>query len=380
MGFVYSGGGERVVLKQAQHLRMRGHSVRVFCPIVRWERSFPEALKQVMPERIVPSFPLPLPFRDASAMIASAVFPFRIREMAKCDILLCHSQPSMWLGYRTNKVYGTPYVGYLHQITTFIHKRPAWAGNWATKGDFLVLDGALGIFGRPAAKHLDRLCHREANRLLFNSNWTRRLFEKEYGVSGEVCYPGIEAPLKPSESIRENMIITASRHYPWKRIDLAFNVLRYLKKTRPLLMVTGEETSHTPILKEAALRMGVGEQVKFTGFVDDSGLFSLYAHAKAYVQTSINEPFGLGPIEAQSFGTPAVVWGDGGVKETVQDGKTGFHAKPYDLRDFAEKLDAILSNEERRREMSRAAEAWASNFEWETHIEHLERVLDEERQ
>src|SRR5208337_2433214 len=114
MGFLYSGGGERVVLKQAQYLRDRGHKVRVFSPVIRWEKSFPDELRRIKPERVVPHFPFPFPFREASAMLASAVLPFGIRQMADCDVLLCESQPSMWLGYRIRRMYGKPYVGYLH--------------------------------------------------------------------------------------------------------------------------------------------------------------------------------------------------------------------------------------------------------------------------
>jgi len=377
MGFLYSGGGERVVLEQTRRLRARGHEVRLFSPIIRWEKSFPAALREVAPERIVPQFPFPFPFREASAMVASAAIPFRMKEIADCDVLLCHSQPSMWIGYRTNLLYGTPYVGYLHQLTTFIHHRPEVAGNWATKGDFMVLDGLLGLFGRPAARALDRLCHKKANMLLFNSAWTKELFEREYGVSGSVCYPAIGGYTRPAE-VRRNTILTASRHYPWKRIDLAFHILKLLK-TGPTLIVTGAETPHTLTLKQIAARMDLDRRVVFTGFISDEELFSLYATSRAYLQTSINEPFGLGPIEAQSMGSPSVVWGDAGVKETVLDGESGFHAKPYDINDFAAKLDMILGDEEVQVEMSRIAQAWASRFSWDSHMDILERVLDEQK-
>ena len=136
MGFFYSGGGERVALEQARLLRERGHDVEVFSPIIRWDKSFPDLLSEVHPDRIVPPFPLPFPFREASAMLASVVIPFRFRDLADCDILLCHSQPSMFLGYRSKILFGTPYVGYLHQLTTFIHKRPEMAGNWASDANF----------------------------------------------------------------------------------------------------------------------------------------------------------------------------------------------------------------------------------------------------
>lgn len=312
-------------------------------------------------------------------MIASAIIPFGIRKLSDCEVLLCHSQPSMWLGYRVNLLLGKPYVGYLHQLTTFIHRRPEMAGGWASAGDFTLLDGLLGVFGRRIARHLDKLCHMRAARLLFNSRWTKRLFEEEYGVSGDVCYPGIDMSLNPAGGKRENRLVIASRHYPWKRIDLAFSILEKIRSKTPELLVTGKETPYTRFLKSAAARSGLKDNIIFKGYVDDMALAEFFSLAKAYIQTSIWEPFGLSPVEAQWYGTPAVVWDDAGVKETVQDGETGFHAKAYDTLDFAQKVDILLSDSERWRRMSRNAKEWASTFNWDSHIDALENVLDEER-
>jgi len=378
MGFLYSGGGERVALQQTKKLRERGHQVQLYSPIIRWNKSFPEKLKEIQPLRIVPPFPLPFPFREASAMIASSILPFRYKEMADCDILLCHSQPSMWIGYRLSKIFGIPYVGYLHQPTTFIHKRPEIAGNWASKGDFLILDGLLGGIGKPISRSLDYLSHKNASHLIFNSKWTRTQFEKKYGLSGTVCYPAIEQS-NPLPFNRFLQIITASRHYPWKRIDLAFHILKALKDQVAKLIVAGEETSYTKTLLQAVYDLELSNRVQFTGFISDDDLTTLYATSMAYVQTSISEPFGLGPLEAQSFGTPAVVWGDAGVRETVLDGETGFYAEPYDVSDFASKLQMLIDDYALWQSFSKEARIWSRNFSWDNHIDILEGVFDERR-
>lgn len=378
MGFFYSGGGERVAIHQALGLRKRGHEVKVFSPIIYLEKSFPKLLAQVGPERLVPHLPFPFPFRESSAMIASAVFPFGIRKAADCDVLLCHSQPSMWLGLRLNALYGLPYVGYLHQLTTFIHPRPAIGENWDT-ADFQLLSGLIGGLGRPLVRHLDRMCHARASRLLFNSDWTKMLFAKAYGLGGETCYPGISlhGPLPPRE--RKNQVVTAARHYPWKRIDLALEVLKQLRLEAPDLVITGKETPYTAVLRSAVQRLGLERRVSFSGFVSDERLSEIFLESRGYLQTSIQEPFGLSPLEAQSYGLPAVVWGDAGTKETVIDGETGFLAKPYDTADFAAKLDRVLSDAPLWSRMSREAERWASTFTWESHLDKLEAALNEAR-
>lgn len=381
-GFMYSGGGERVAIKEAMHLRKRGHQVEVFSPMIRWDRCFPELLRLVKPRRIIPPFPLPFPFREASALIASASVPVFLRPLKNFDVLLCHSQPSMWIGFMVSKLYGLPYVGYLHQLTTFIHRRPEAAGNWTTKADFLLMDGLLGVFGRALARHLDHLCHVSASKLLFNSKYTTQCFQRAYGVEGDVCYPAsdlnphqIDASLLRARGHNAcPTLITSGRHYPWKRIDLAIRLLSFLPD-KPRLIVTGEYTSHTPALRRVTEDLKVADRVTFTGFTSDETLTRLYSMSDVYVQTSIQEPFGLSPLEAQSFGVPAVVWGDGGVRETVLDGRTGFHAQPYDLHDFARKVSLILDNGEIHESMSHEAQEWSSRFTWERHTDTVERAL-----
>ena len=60
--------------------------------------------------------------------------------------------------------------------------------------------------------------------------------------------------------------------------------------------------------------------------------------AKAYIFASYDEDFGITPLEAQSVGTPVIAYRSGGVKETVEDGKTGIF---FDKNTPAELNDAV---------------------------------------
>ena len=57
--------------------------------------------------------------------------------------------------------------------------------------------------------------------------------------------------------------------------------------------------------------------------ITDEELVILYNKAKLVVYTPYMEPFGLVPLEAMSCGTPVVGVNEGGVMETVLNGKTG---------------------------------------------------------
>ena len=64
-------------------------------------------------------------------------------------------------------------------------------------------------------------------------------------------------------------------------------------------------------------------KLKILNLISDEELVLLYNKAKMVVYAPYCEPFGLVPLESMSCGTPVVGVGDGGVKETVINGKTG---------------------------------------------------------
>ena len=75
--------------------------------------------------------------------------------------------------------------------------------------------------------------------------------------------------------------------------------------------------------EEKYLRSIAGPTIEFVGGVSDSELASLYLGAKALIFSALDEDFGIVPVEAMAHGTPVIALGQGGVLETVLDGKTG---------------------------------------------------------
>jgi len=113
-----------------------------------------------------------------------------------------------------------------------------------------------------------------------------------------------------------------------------------------------------------------------TGRVDETSLVSLYQNADVYIYTPPCEDFGLGPVEAMACGTTPVVWDYAGPAETVNDGATGYKAKPYDIDDFAAKVMQLLSNSKLREEMGvKAASFVRRHYSWDQHMDRLESVL-----
>ena len=71
-GFIYSGGGERIVLEEARGLRDRGYEVEVYAPTVDYSNCFPEFLNDLKVKMFLPSLIDRLPYRNAIRMVATS--------------------------------------------------------------------------------------------------------------------------------------------------------------------------------------------------------------------------------------------------------------------------------------------------------------------
>lgn len=78
---------------------------------------------------------------------------------------------------------------------------------------------------------------------------------------------------------------------------------------------------------------------------DDEELRKLIQEATATIYVPVDEDFGMSPIESMSCGTPVIGVNDGGLKETILDGKTGIlihpDCKPSDIAEAVKKIQTL---------------------------------------
>jgi glycosyltransferase involved in cell wall biosynthesis len=154
--------------------------------------------------------------------------------------------------------------------------------------------------------------------------------------------------------------------------------MKLVKKKFPKvkLVIPGLFTTHTPELMELVRKLGLSKQVVFLGQVREGELQELYRQAAVYVYPAPQEDFGMGPLEAGAWGVATVAWHNAGPTVTIEDGKTGFLAKPFEIKDYAEKIVKMLGDKNLQFRMGRAA--WRrikEQFSWERHINILEREI-----
>ncbi|MEZ0327435.1 MAG: glycosyltransferase [Fimbriimonas sp.] len=105
---------------------------------------------------------------------------------------------------------------------------------------------------------------------------------------------------------------------------------------------------------QIARELGIGDRVRFVGFVERSKLDLYYAAADLFLFASITETQGLVIQEAMTHGLPAVVVAGGGASAAVEEGVNGFSTK-NDPEDLADQVLEVLNNDRLYASMSEAA-------------------------
>lgn len=148
------------------------------------------------------------------------------------------------------------------------------------------------------------------------SSYAKGLIKKYYDREAIVIHPPVE--VKTFSNQKKEMgdyYVTTSRQVNWKRIDLAVEACKKMKRK---LLVVGEGPEHKNLVNLAT----GSEMVKFLPLAKKERLAELLAEAKGYLFPSL-EPFGIAPVEALAAGCPVIAYGEGGARDYVHDGENG---------------------------------------------------------
>ncbi len=124
---------------------------------------------------------------------------------------------------------------------------------------------------------------------------------------------GIEQPAATPKRADPGAPLTflfLSRIHPKKRVDLLLQAFaetrRGIPSARLLIAGTGAQ-AYVRELNQLATQIGIGEAVTWLGHVTGTDKTRVFEQSHAYVLPSINENFGIAPVEALAAGLPVIV-------------------------------------------------------------------------
>lgn len=190
-----------------------------------------------------------------------------------------------------------------------------------------------------------------------------------------VIYAGIADALHVSEShvIQTPFpsLVYIGRLKEYKHVDLIIKAAALLKKHFPTLQL--RIVGHGSALDDLQLlsrSLQLHNTVSFYGYVSEKEKKKVLMESWIGVQTSSNEGWGLAVTEAGACGIPTVASNSPGLRESVQDGETGFVVPHGDVDALVEKIRLLLTDAPLRERMGKSARVFASRFTWDETAKH----------
>jgi glycosyltransferase involved in cell wall biosynthesis/uncharacterized membrane protein YbhN (UPF0104 family) len=392
-GFTYSGGGERIVIEEVLGLRRRGFKVECYAPTVDASRCYPDLIGEVRVRTFLPQLPRWFPYREAIQMAAaSLLMPLYAWRLRGVDAIVACNQPSAWIAWWAARLIDVPYVVYLNQPNRLVYPRSIdRETGWVANADYRLLAGIV-MRATKFVAWADRRSVQEADQLLVNGDYIGDIIRGIYKRDAVDCPAGCHVaasgfPLPPESRftggltvngypIRRPYVLLTNRHYPQKRFDLAIRALQEVRNRHPKvqLIIPGPATSHTATLQALTSELKLNDGVLFLGAITEEELNRLYEGAAVYVYPAPEEDFGMGVIESMAKGVPVVAWNQAGPTVTLGSG-TGHLVEPLEVGDYADAIASLLDDPAANQATGERAFEWARRFDWERHLDVLERAI-----
>ena len=182
----------------------------------------------------------------------------------------------------------------------------------------------------------------------------------------------------------KRVLLTVARLAPRKGHAMVLRAIARLIKRVPDLAyaIAGTGPERTS-LEQMVADLGIGDHVRFLGYVPDDQLHSYYNLCDAFVMVNTElegdiEGFGMVFLEASATGKPVVGGKSGGTADSIKDGVNGYLVDPLDLDSLTDTLERLLGDSHLSRRLGEAGRKRAvSEFDWTSRAQQLRELSSE---
>jgi len=279
------------------------------------------------------------------------------------DVINAHLSPAEWIRNRNGRV-----AWYCHcpSRATYQWKRHFLSQrNAFGKATLLAAAAAFDAVEQPIVGKVERICT--------NSKHIAGIISEYLGrQDAQVIYPGVDEK-KFACNGYEKFFFYPSRIVPEKRFEIAMEAFRLAGLKGWRLVLGG--LANTPQSRQyvAHLRRLAGAgSVEFEIDMDDAKLFDLYSRCSAVLFTPRLEDWGLVPIEAMASSKPVIAMNEGGPRESIVDGETGYLVDG--AAEMAEKMRYLAGHPDVCEKMGKAGRRRVEqNYTWKIFLDRMEK-------
>ena len=235
-----------------------------------------------------------------------------------------------------------------------------------------------------------------AKRIIAVSDFTRRELHQYYGHYDRkvrVVHNGVDTekfkPVEDKRKIKRELgfnpddivILSVGRLYARKGLFTLIESIPQVAKRFPnakfVISGKGQSNEMNKLIAHAE-RVGVRDNIVFTGYFPDKKLPKLYQTAEIFAFPTFYEHHPFAVLEALSSQLPVVTTNVGGIPETITNGKNGFMCQPFDANEFSERITFLLEHPEAAKEMAfQARKTIVERFDWRLVVQKVLKVYDE---
>ncbi len=297
-------------------------------------------------------------------------------KLPKKEVELIKKRYNVWIVMKYNRKVVEMFKKYSNLDVVDVH-------DWITASAGVKIKKKYGIplihtvhstqLGRPSSKRyplklkIERMCFREADRIITISNKMKEELRKLYNVDEskiKVIYNCVDVK-KFKRGREKDYILFVGRFSRRKGTDILVKAMKLVVKEIPeakLKMIgTGEMLEYC---KELAEKLKISESIEFLGWVPDEELVEAYAHAQLVALPSTYEPFGLTVLEAMASGKPVITTNISGASEIITNWKNGVVVKVNDVKDLAHAIIKLLKDKKLRKRIGENAYRLAKKYTW----------------
>jgi len=297
----------------------------------------------------------------------------KLVETKEFDIVHAHDWLTFRAALRVKEARGCPIILHVHSVES---------------------DRAGARHGNPLVHEIEETGFLLADRIIAVSQHTKNMIIRDYGIPAdkiEVVHNSIEpADITPLDGDNTYRYLEAMKAQGYRVVTnvgrltvqkglpnllrAAAEVVKRAPKTLFLIVGSGEQYYE---LIDLAADLGIGPNVLFTDFQRGKKLRDAFAVGDLFVMPSVSEPFGLTPLEAIGYGSPALVSKQSGVSEVL---KNCLKVDFWDIDEMANQIAAVMLNDPLRDELHKNALMEFEKMSWDDASHKIERIYQEHRE